>query len=172
MKSQLLGFFDALRQSGLMPSVGETLDAVAAVQAVGIERPLLREALAAALVKDHADRAAFDATFDHYFALPMVSAAWRAKPPSQGEGAGRTGPGAGRGVQPEGRAGSDAGAEAQARRPTPSEQPHAAAALARQKALADRPFRDMDAVEVDALDELVAALGGGLRARFARRSRR
>jgi len=171
VKDQLLGFFDALRQAGLAPSVGETLDALAAVQAVGIERPLLREALAAALVKDHADRAAFDAVFDHYFALPVVSAAWRPREPREGEGAGRMGAAAGRGLQPEGRVGR-APEEPKPERPAASEQPRAAAALARRKALAAKPFRDMDAAEVEALDDLVAELGRRLRARFARRTRR
>src|SRR5262249_42095128 len=76
----LLGFFDALRQVGLEPSVGETLDATLAVREVGIERPLLREALAAALIKDHAQRATFDDVFDRYFALPAV--AGRPPPPA------------------------------------------------------------------------------------------
>ena len=71
MKEQLVGFVDALRQAGLTPSVSESLDAVAAVARAGIDRPVLRETLAATLVKDHADRGTFDDVFDRYFALPM-----------------------------------------------------------------------------------------------------
>jgi len=170
MKDRLLGFFDALRQAGLSPSVGETLDAMAAVQAAGVERPLLREALATALVKDQADRAAFDAVFEHYFALPATGGARRQQAPREGDGVGRLGPGMGRGQQPEGR--SDARERAEPQRPTPAQQPRAADALARRKALADKPFRDMDAMEVDALDALVAELGRRVRVRFARRARR
>ncbi|HSQ00471.1 MAG TPA: hypothetical protein VL049_24890, partial [Candidatus Dormibacteraeota bacterium] len=96
MKNQLLGFFDALRQAGLTPSVGETLDATAAVRVAGIERPVLREALAAALIKDHAQRAAFDDVFDRYFALPPIAGrARRPAMPREGEGSGRGGEGAG-----------------------------------------------------------------------------
>jgi len=170
MKEQLLGFFDALRQAGLAPSVGETLDAVAAVRVAGIERPVLRAALAAALVKDHADRAAFDAVFDHYFAIRAASAAKRPPPPEGGAGAGRQGPGAGRGTQPE--AGRLGPPRAREEPPRPAPSAPRAAALARRKALAAKPFRDMDALEVEALDDLVADLGRRLRARFSRRARR
>ncbi len=172
MKDQLLGFFDALRQGGLAPTMSETLDAVAAVRAAGIERPVLREALAASLIKDHADRAAFDAVFDHYFALPAAHAARRPVEPREGQGSGRQGAGAGRGTQPEeGRQGrrEREPAQPQAQRP---EAPRQAAQLARRKALAAKPFRDMDAIEVEGLDELVAELGRRLRTRFSRRIRR
>ncbi|MBX3024797.1 VWA domain-containing protein [bacterium] len=169
MKDQLLGFFDALRQAGLAPSVGETLDAAAAVRAAGIERPVLREALAAALIKDHAERATFDDVFDRYFALPPAAArARRPSMPRQGdEGSGRGGEGAGRG-QPrqEGAAGQQ-----------PREEPRRghdqrARELARRRALAAKPFREMEPDEVEGLDDLVAELGRRLRSRFARRQRR
>jgi hypothetical protein len=166
MKTRLLEFFDALRRAGLSPSVGETLDAAAAVRAAGIERPVLREALAAALVKDHADRAIFDDAFERYFALPAAGARARRPPTArEGDGSGRGGAGAGRG-QPreEGRAGGQ-------RR----EEPHRARSareLAQRRALAARPFRAMEPDEVEALDDLVAELGRRLRSRFARRQRR
>lgn len=172
MKDQLLGFFDALRQSGQAPTLSETLDAVEAVRAAGIERPVLREALAASLVKDQADRAGFDALFDRYFALPSAGTARRRPEPREGEGAGRMGAGAGRGAQPdEGRQGRRE-RDTTPRPPAASEAERAAARLARRKALAAKPFREMDAVEVEALDDLVAELGRRVRARFSRRRRR
>jgi uncharacterized protein with von Willebrand factor type A (vWA) domain len=70
MRDVTLRFIDALRAAGLRVSVSESVDAVQAVAAVGIERDLLREALAASLVKDEADRPLFDATFAHFFAAP------------------------------------------------------------------------------------------------------
>jgi hypothetical protein len=70
MRDVTLRFIDALRAAGLRVSVSESIDAVQAVAAVGIERDLLREALAATLVKDEADRPLFDATFAHFFAAP------------------------------------------------------------------------------------------------------
>ncbi|MBM4246767.1 MAG: hypothetical protein FJ148_23740, partial [Deltaproteobacteria bacterium] len=42
---------------------------MAAVSATGLDRTILREALAATLVKDETDRAAFDAAFDEHFPL-------------------------------------------------------------------------------------------------------
>jgi hypothetical protein len=169
MKDRLLGFFDALRQAGLAPSVGETLDAAAAVRVAGIERPVLREALAAALVKDHAQRATFDEVFERYFALPPASGRARRPPaPRQGDGSGRGGEGAGRGQpRPEGRAGQTSRDE-----PRRGHAQQRARELARRRALAVRPFRDMEPDEVEALDDLVAELGRRLRRRFSRRQQR
>src|SRR5215470_4671105 len=103
MREQLIGFVDALRQAGLRPSVSESLDAAAGVATTGVERPVMREVLAATLVKDHADRATFDEVFNRYFALPPRAAS-RPQPGRvlrEGEGAGRGGTGAGRGPQAE-----------------------------------------------------------------------
>ena len=166
MQARLLEFFDALRQAGLAPSVGETLDAAAAVRVAGIERPVLREALAAALVKDHAERATFDDVFDRCFALPPAAGRARKPPlPRAGDGSGRGGEGAGRG-QPrqEGRSGQQPREE-----PRPAQ---SARRLAQRRALAAKPFREMEPDEVEALDDLVAELGRRLRSRFARRQRR
>lgn len=168
MKDRLLGFFAALRQAGLAPSVGETLDAAAAVRLAGIERSVLREALAAALVKDHAERATFDDVFDQHFALPAAAGrARRPHTPREGDGSGRGGEGAGRGrPTPEGRRGE-----------RPRDEPRTghesrARELAQRRALAAKPFRDMQPDEIEALDDLVADLGRRLRSRFARRQRR
>jgi uncharacterized protein with von Willebrand factor type A (vWA) domain len=60
---------DALRERGVPISVAETLDAHRAVALVGVEREPLREALAACVVKDEADRALFDQLFDAHFPL-------------------------------------------------------------------------------------------------------
>lgn len=165
MKDRLLGFFDALRQAGLAPSVGETLDATLAVRALGIERPALRAALAAALIKDQAQRAAFDDVFDNYFALPAPAGCARRPPtPREGAGSGRGGEGAGRG-QPrqEGGAGEPPRDE-----PRHGRDPRARE-LARRRALAAKPFREMEPDEVEALEDLVAELSRRLRRRFARR---
>src|SRR5271155_1713933 len=67
MREALLGFIARLRAAGVRISVAESLDAAHAVVAAGLERVRLREALAAALVKDEADRPAFDREFDLYF---------------------------------------------------------------------------------------------------------
>jgi len=168
MKDQLIGFFDALRQAGLAPSVGETLDAAMALQVMGIERPVMREALAAALIKDHAERATFDDVFDRYFAMPPVAARARRPPmPREGEGSGRGGEGEGSGrPNQEGRAGQQPREDPQRGRDERARE------LARRRALSVRPFREMQPDEVEALDDLAAALSRRLRSLVARRQRR
>ena len=172
MKEQLLGFVDALRQAGLRPSVSESLDAAAAVARAGLERAVLRETLAATLVKDHADRATFDDVFDRYFALPIRarSKPATARPARDGDGTGRGGADAGRGERPE----SDVGAgkaERREQRAGEEEQQRSRAArlLAQRRALIARPFRVMDPREIDALRDLVAELSRRLRVRWSRR---
>ena len=44
-----------------------------AVAAVGLERARMHEALAAALIKDEADRAIFDESFNRFFAAPRAN---------------------------------------------------------------------------------------------------
>jgi uncharacterized protein with von Willebrand factor type A (vWA) domain len=63
LREQLIRFVTELRAAGIRVSVAESIDAVNAVAAVGLERIRMREALAAALIKDEADRVAFDEVF-------------------------------------------------------------------------------------------------------------
>ncbi len=69
------GFVHELRAAGLPVSMTEHLDAMRAVEHVGVaDRELLRTALASALVKHHHHRRVFDTLFDVYFALaPLVT---------------------------------------------------------------------------------------------------
>ena len=67
MRDELLRFVNELRTASLRISVAESLDAMRAVARVGFERAPMREALAATLVKDEADRARFDAVFTSFF---------------------------------------------------------------------------------------------------------
>ena len=71
MRERILAFVDRLRALDLPIAPSETMDAFAAVGAAGVERDVMREALAATLVKDEHDRPAFDALFD--VAFPLVS---------------------------------------------------------------------------------------------------
>lgn len=78
MRAQLTSFVQALRAAGVRISVAETLDAMVAVRAAGIEPRVLREALSATLVKDEADRSCFDDLFDsHFTAHSLLEAARR-----------------------------------------------------------------------------------------------
>src|SRR5216683_3421259 len=70
LREQLVRFIAALRSAGVRISVAESIDAMNAVAAAGIERARMREALAAALIKDEADRAIFDESFGRFFAAP------------------------------------------------------------------------------------------------------
>ena len=73
LRDQLVNFIAALRDAGVRISVAESIDAMNAVAAVGLERAPMHEALAAALIKDEADRAIFDESFNRFFAAPRAS---------------------------------------------------------------------------------------------------
>ena len=61
-------FVEALRSAGLPVSLAEGLDAVEAIDALGLgERETLRAAYAATLVKRQNHRPGFDQVFDLYF---------------------------------------------------------------------------------------------------------
>ncbi|MHB8381586.1 MAG: VWA domain-containing protein [Candidatus Binataceae bacterium] len=70
LREQIVKFIAALRAAGVRISVAESIDALRAVAAAGLERAPMREALAAALVKDEADRAVFDDAFARFFSAP------------------------------------------------------------------------------------------------------
>jgi uncharacterized protein with von Willebrand factor type A (vWA) domain len=70
LRDQLVSFIAALRSAGVRISVAESIDAMNAVAAAGIERTRMHEALAAALIKDEADRPTFDESFSRFFAAP------------------------------------------------------------------------------------------------------
>ena len=77
MRERILAFVDRLRAHDLPIAPSETMDAVAAVGAAGVEHEVLREALAATLVKDEHDRPAFDALFEVAFPLSRARAVQR-----------------------------------------------------------------------------------------------
>ena len=70
LRDRLITFIDELRRADIRISVAESIDAMNAVVAAGLERIAMREALAASLIKDEADRATFDSAFDNYFGAP------------------------------------------------------------------------------------------------------
>src|SRR5580704_1893917 len=72
LRDQLVSFIAALRDAGVRISVAESIDAMNAVAAVGLQRARMHEALAAALIKDEADRAIFDEAFGRFFASPRT----------------------------------------------------------------------------------------------------
>ncbi len=72
LRDQLVNFIAALRDAGVRISVAESIDAMNAVAAVGLERARMHEALAAALIKDEADRPIFNDSFNRFFAAPRA----------------------------------------------------------------------------------------------------
>src|SRR5947199_9978899 len=105
MRARILDFVQTLRaRGGVEVSVAESLAALAAVAAVGVEREAMREALAAALVKHEADRPVFDQLFDEAFPLVGGAEEGRRRRRARGGGGGRVPTGAGRGAGDGGRA--------------------------------------------------------------------
>lgn len=86
MKSRLLQFIDHLRAAGLSISPAETLDAARALGIFGVEPLEFREAIAAAVVKDEADRTIYEDEFDRFFAVPPRGARQPKRVPSRGSG--------------------------------------------------------------------------------------
>lgn len=103
MLPALARFVAVLREDGVRASPGEVLDAARALAVVGIEdRARVRAALAAALVKTHAKRPAFERAFDAFFAPPPPGR--EGKREKAGGGAGGSRPTArGRAEEPRGR---------------------------------------------------------------------
>jgi uncharacterized protein with von Willebrand factor type A (vWA) domain len=73
LRDQLVNFIGSLREAGVRISVAESIDAMNAVAVAGLERARMHEALAAALIKDEADRTIFDESFNRFFAAPRAT---------------------------------------------------------------------------------------------------
>src|SRR5260370_37982175 len=84
LREQLGRFIAQLRNAGLRVSVAESIDAMNAVAAAGLARDRMREALAATLVKDEADRVLFDEAFGRFFAAAATEPGRRRHPDQRG----------------------------------------------------------------------------------------
>ncbi len=181
MRKRLLAFAQALRAEGIAVSVAESMDAVAAVAAAGVERETMREALAAALVKDERDRPTFDRLFERAFPLGGGETAARRRRRSAGAGEAA---GAGRGGTSQG--GRAGGRDTDAAQPGTGDRPAArrrgerddddgerarTGRAARRQALLEQPLELLTARDVAEARELVRELGARLRGRLARRER-
>src|SRR5437867_1231954 len=179
MRERIHAFVQALRGRGVEISLAEGLDALRAVAAAGVEREVLREALAACLVKDEGDRLTFDPLFDELF--PAIGGGveeGRRKRRTQGPGGGAvpTGTGRGRGegggarisFQPEpgaarGRQAPHPGQptrrgpqRASAERERPSDR---ISRMARVRELLTLPFREFTSRDLEEARDLVRELG-------------
>jgi len=177
VKDRLLSFVDALREAGLAITVAEALDAMHVVGVTGVELEAFREGLAAALVKDEADRPAFDAVFERFFAAPARGRGRGERPRVSGEGQGRG----------SGRAQSAPAFSEQRRHKKEPAPPRPAQSrtegrkredgeergrkLARVRALLKLPFEQMSSPDVEACEALMVELAQRLRAHLSRRRR-
>jgi len=183
MRARILDFVQTLRaRGGVEVSVAESLDALVAVAAVGVEREPMREALAAALVKHEADRPAFDRLFDEAFPLVGGAEEGRRRRRARGAGGGAVPTGAGRGGRDGGRSRLRDEREERGERATHghgreaspgAEARHAGEVgrAARARRLLALPFREFTSRDVEEARELVRELGARLRGRLARRER-
>lgn len=182
MREVLTEFLQEVRAVGVSISLAESIDALRAAAAVGVERESLREALAAAVVKEEADREAFDEVFERFFAAEEPGRKPRRNAHAGGEGgrgrAGRTQAGMERATKPH--AGDDRrGHRAEPRDAAPHEPERKESARGpdvrrrqRRRALLRKPFRELDPAEAEELVALAADLARRFRARLARRFRR
>lgn len=187
MRRRLLAFAQTLRAQGIELSVAETMDALAAVAAAGVARETLREALAATLVKDERDRAAFDRLFDAAFPLggrhDEPRRRRRAAVPGGAEPGGR-----GQGGEAAGGGGRRRDDEAESRGERPAQVERAGprepgerredtgdhprrGRSARRRELLQGPLALFTAHDVAEARDLVRELGARLRGRLARRER-
>jgi len=177
LKTHILAFIDALRGAGIDIAVAQTLDAMEAMGVLGLEREVLREGLAATLVKDESDRLTFDNVFDRFFPLHRSDPLKRKSP-----GTAQTG--VGRGMRQQG-----GNPTAEIRGVSPPEDPTAALVASRRmeprhredghrerlvhtRTLRRTPFHDLPARDLEACDALVADLARRFRAHLSRRARR
>lgn len=172
MKTRLLSFIDALRGAGLPITVSETFDAMHAVEALGVEPTVFREALAATLAKDEADRPVFDAVFDRCFAVPprQRGKGERRQPAAAGSGSGGN-DGARAVAPPQDAPQAPQPQSTRTRREARHDEPARAAGdrLVHRRALETTPFHDMSPREVEACDLLVAELAQRFRMHLSRR---
>lgn len=172
MRERVLAFVQDLRRRGIGASVAESLDALDAVATAGVERPILREALAATLVKDEDDRPAFDTLFDEAFPLVGPPDGPGRKRKRRAGGAADVPGGRGRG-EGEGRGRAPAQRDGDGERlPTPGTALQTASRAARVHGLMTMPFREFSGRDVIEARALVRALAERLRTRLARRERR
>ena len=199
MRDVTLRFINDLRTAGLRVSLSESMDAVQAVAAIGIERELLREALAASLVKEEEERPLFDETFARFFAAPESRRKGkRHEQSSSGEGQRSTPNGVQARAQqrpPEQRRTGEHPAQEQLEQSSEQENqpadsieqreigkkqglgdrnptPNTQHLILTRRALLERPFKAFDSRDVEATKDLVEELARRLRGHLSRRYKR
>lgn len=200
MRDVILNFINELRQAGLRISLSESMDAMQAMAAIGIERDFLREALAASLVKEEENRPLFDEIFARFFAGPGKQRRGKLERQSSGGEEQRT---KAMGMQSrpqeqptEKQETVEQSSQSQKEQQKRQEQRDAVreteehskragrnaeedelqaqqkTRLALRRALVEKPFKEFDARDVESTKELVEELARRLRGRLSRRYKR
>jgi uncharacterized protein with von Willebrand factor type A (vWA) domain len=83
LPARLVEFANSLRGHGIAVGPGETVDAAAAVDVLGLaDRERLREALACSMLRRSGQRSVFDGVFDLYFPAAVGASDTSAEPPA------------------------------------------------------------------------------------------
>jgi len=152
MKARIAELIAALRRAEVPVSVAEAMDAARAAAMAGVARPVLRDALAATLVKDERDRSIFLAAFATVFPargrdVPMAIGPKKRRSKSASGGEGESG-------------GSARGADASGASANPSRPSASANEAERHGAEDERPERAPDAERTDVSGLDVVPAGG------------
>ena len=170
MREQLAEFVREVRAAGVPVSVAEAIDSLRAASVAGVERDVLREALAAALVKDESDRDVFDEVFDRFFAAAAEPSA-KKKRKAAGGGVGE----ARRSSSPSRNADGPPPVRAEplslSKGETRSPRSTIIDRRVRSRKLLAKPFRDLDPLEAEELRDLAETLAHRFRGRLRRRLR-
>jgi uncharacterized protein len=175
VRAVLTEFLQEVRTAGISVSVAEGIDALRAAAAVGVERERLRAGLATAIVKDEADRPAFDEVFDRFFAATEAKERKRRRAiaAAGGLGAGGRGEATGKAERPR-------EARSESLRASPARQPAERTRRAperarevgrrlRRRALLSKPFRALGPLEAGELVALAEEFARRFRGRLRRR---
>jgi hypothetical protein len=176
VRAVLTEFLREVRTAGVPVSLAESIDALRAAATVGVERERLRDGLAAAIVKDEADRPAFDDAFDRFFATEAIERRKRkGARPSGAAGIGRRGEvtsraGPARDPTDEPPRASPAVREPRRNHAAP-ERARSVERRRRRGVLLAKPFRALDPLEAEELVAFAEDLARRFRGRLRRRSR-
>jgi uncharacterized protein with von Willebrand factor type A (vWA) domain len=176
LRTVLTEFLREVRAAGVPVSLAEGIDALRAAAAVGVERERLRDGLAAAIVKDEADRPVFDDAFDRFFAASAIERRKRkgARPAGDAEigrrGEATSGAGEVRDTTHGPHRTSPASREARRTRAVPERAPDVELRR-RRRALLAKPIGALDPLEAAELVAFAEDLARRFRGRLRRRLR-
>ena len=174
MREALTEFLREVRAAGIPVSLAEGIDALRAAAAAGVERERLREALAAAMVKDEIDRPTFDEVFRRFFSSGSPRRAKKRRVAARGAagsaGSGQQSSGAPP-ARPEWPQRTAAPAVRDAERRRAGEYPREVERRRARRLLLAKPFRELDPLEAEELSALAEEIASRFRGRMRRRLR-